>query len=135
MFEIELFICIKMDLVLNNLQRLICHKTQTYKYNFYFTGLMIHSIIFLCQSHRQTPLLFIMHFLGVKISMYHQFVGFSLSVKPISFNLWLLERPYFVSWISCMQNICAPVSFREVNCFSYHHKHHQQILLFMILYH
>ena len=27
MFEIEL-ICIKMDLVLNNLQRLICHKTQ-----------------------------------------------------------------------------------------------------------
>ena len=29
MFEIELFICIKMDLVLNNLQRLICHKTLT----------------------------------------------------------------------------------------------------------
>ena len=29
MFEIELFICIKMELALNNLQRLICHKTQT----------------------------------------------------------------------------------------------------------
>ena len=29
MFKIELIICIKMDLVLNNLQRLICHKTQT----------------------------------------------------------------------------------------------------------
>ena len=29
MFEIELIICIKMDLALNNLQRLICHKTQT----------------------------------------------------------------------------------------------------------
>ena len=28
LFEIELFICIKMNLVLNNLQRLICHKTQ-----------------------------------------------------------------------------------------------------------
>ena len=28
MFEIELVICIKMDLALNNLQRLICHKTQ-----------------------------------------------------------------------------------------------------------
>ena len=28
LFEIELFICIKMDLALNNLQRLICHKTQ-----------------------------------------------------------------------------------------------------------
>ena len=28
LFEIELTICIKMDLVLNNLQRLICHKTQ-----------------------------------------------------------------------------------------------------------
>ena len=29
LFEIELFICITMDLALNNLQRLICHKTQT----------------------------------------------------------------------------------------------------------
>ena len=28
MFEIELTSCIKMDLALNNLQRLICHKTQ-----------------------------------------------------------------------------------------------------------
>ena len=31
MFEIELFICIKIELALNNLQRLICHKTQTNK--------------------------------------------------------------------------------------------------------
>ena len=29
MFEIELFVCIKMDFVLNNLQRLIHHKTST----------------------------------------------------------------------------------------------------------
>ena len=29
MFEIQLIICLKMDLALNNLQRLICHKTQT----------------------------------------------------------------------------------------------------------
>ncbi len=29
LFEIELIICIKMDLVLNGQQRLICHKTQT----------------------------------------------------------------------------------------------------------
>ena len=28
LFEIELFICIKMNLSLNNLQRLICHKNQ-----------------------------------------------------------------------------------------------------------
>ena len=28
MFKIELFIGIKMDLELNNLQKLICHKTQ-----------------------------------------------------------------------------------------------------------
>ena len=28
LFEIELIICIKMDLALNNLHRLICHKTQ-----------------------------------------------------------------------------------------------------------
>ena len=33
MFEIELIICIKIDLALNNLQRLICHKTQTTKPN------------------------------------------------------------------------------------------------------
>ena len=31
MFEIELIICIKMDLALNNLQRLICHKIQPIK--------------------------------------------------------------------------------------------------------
>ena len=29
LFEMELFICIKMDLALNNLQRLIHHKTET----------------------------------------------------------------------------------------------------------
>ena len=29
LFEIELFICAKINLALNNLQRLICHKTQT----------------------------------------------------------------------------------------------------------
>ena len=29
MFETELFICIKIDLTLNNQQKLICHKTQT----------------------------------------------------------------------------------------------------------
>ena len=31
LFEIEQIICIKMDLALNNLQMLICHKTQTNK--------------------------------------------------------------------------------------------------------
>ena len=31
LFEIELFICIKMHLALNNWQELICHKTQTNK--------------------------------------------------------------------------------------------------------
>ena len=29
LFEIELFICFKMDLALNNPQMLICHKTQS----------------------------------------------------------------------------------------------------------
>ena len=29
LFEMELIMCIKMDLALNNLQRLICYKTQT----------------------------------------------------------------------------------------------------------
>ena len=31
LFKIELFICIKLDLALNNLQRFIYHKTQTNK--------------------------------------------------------------------------------------------------------
>ena len=31
MFEVELIICIKIDLALNSLQRFICHKTQTTK--------------------------------------------------------------------------------------------------------
>ena len=30
MFEIELIICMKIDLALNNLQELICHKNQTF---------------------------------------------------------------------------------------------------------
>ena len=33
--RIELFICIKMDLALNNLQKLICLKTQTNKHTYY----------------------------------------------------------------------------------------------------
>ena len=31
LFKIELIICIKIDMALNNLQRLICHTTQTTK--------------------------------------------------------------------------------------------------------
>ena len=34
LFEIKLFICMKMELALNNLQRLICHKTQINKFLF-----------------------------------------------------------------------------------------------------
>ena len=34
LFEIELITCIKIDLALNNLQRLICYKTQTTNYTF-----------------------------------------------------------------------------------------------------
>ena len=33
LFEIKLFICIKMDLVLKSLQRLVCHKTQNKESN------------------------------------------------------------------------------------------------------
>ena len=35
LFEIKLFICIKMDLALSNLQRLICHKTETDKQSYF----------------------------------------------------------------------------------------------------
>ena len=33
LFEVELFFCIRSYLALNNLQRLVCHKTQTNKPN------------------------------------------------------------------------------------------------------
>ena len=39
--EIELFICIKMDLALNNLQSLIYHKTQTNKHSYIVSSISI----------------------------------------------------------------------------------------------
>ena len=45
LFEIELTIRIKMDLVLNNLQRLICHKSQTTKPTF-ISYLMPNSFLY-----------------------------------------------------------------------------------------
>ena len=51
MFEIELFICIKVDLELNNLQKFICHKSkQTNKLNWIvwnWTDLDIETVIML----------------------------------------------------------------------------------------
>ena len=38
LFEIELVICIKIGLALNNLQRLICHKTQRTNQSTEMTG-------------------------------------------------------------------------------------------------
>ena len=40
LFEIELIICTKMDLAFDNLQRLICHKTQTNKQ----TNIHLHTV-------------------------------------------------------------------------------------------
>ena len=40
MFEKELFICIKMDLALNNQQRLIYHKTQANKESTFFCKIL-----------------------------------------------------------------------------------------------
>ena len=42
LFEIELFICIKIDLALNNLQMWICHKPQTNNNNL---------IVLMCMNH------------------------------------------------------------------------------------
>ena len=44
LFEIEVLICVKMDFALNNLQRLICHKTQTNKPNV-FIGIYTYKIL------------------------------------------------------------------------------------------
>ena len=48
MFEIELIIYIKMDLALNNLQRLICHKTQPTNF-----VLWAGEFLFLCRGCSQ----------------------------------------------------------------------------------
>ena len=47
MFEIKLFICIKMDLALNNLQKLISHKSQTNKQTNYFWSINVTILPFL----------------------------------------------------------------------------------------
>ena len=41
LFEIELFICIKMDLALNNLQGLIYHKTQINKQMYVYISFIV----------------------------------------------------------------------------------------------
>ena len=45
MFETELIICIKMDLALDNLQRLICHKTQPTNKNLTLVWLLLITAI------------------------------------------------------------------------------------------
>ena len=48
--------------------------------------------------------------------------GFSLSMRPIYFNMWLQEWLCFFTRISCMQDMCTAALLHEVNYFSsYHH--------------
>ena len=53
MFEIELIICIKMDLALNDLQRLICYKTHTTNYSSIVTYLCKNSFLLCWNSCKQ----------------------------------------------------------------------------------
>ena len=67
LFVIELFICIKIDLALNNLRTLICHKTQTNKQTnkHYYIGLenerfKKYVITRFCFSNRGVVILFLL---------------------------------------------------------------------------
>ena len=48
--KIELSICIKMDLALDNRQMLICHKTQPTNQNFFFADIFFWLFTCICQK-------------------------------------------------------------------------------------
>ena len=62
LFEIELITCIKMDLALDNLQKLICHKTQSTKLN--QTIIIGLEYLKLCNSVENQPMSTILRVIG-----------------------------------------------------------------------
>ena len=90
MFEIELIICLKMDLALNNLQWLIYHKTQTTKQP--VIVLYIHSYLW----H------FLFDTLSVSLIIYHAVhysIIISFQIFTISVYTYIYIYIYVSSWI------------------------------------
>ena len=97
-YEIELIICIKMDLALNNLQRLICHKTQIPKQqvlNQFFAFLSFYSLIcwnnevyqFFCVNSKQICSSFWYCRISFYLKISHNFVGFIYTIHMNGQNL------------------------------------------------
>ena len=103
MFEIELIICVKMGLVLNNLQRLICHKTQTTKH---ILGVYNCNLSFLQPLDFFHMLLFISLFKRWGMNNEHQAIN-----KPKIFDL--VGKNYHKH----MKYFCKPI---EIHIFEWH---------------
>ena len=90
LFEVELFICRKMDLALHYLQWLMCHKTQLNQ-----TGLMLWKIDTEVTAHMSiSPSVFCEHFYsyvtvdGNLIDKYLVFLKFFITY-PVSWVYWM----------------------------------------------
>ena len=70
LFEIELFICIKMDLVLNNLQWLICHKIKPNQTKYTYIYIHIYIYIYIRTQTRTHihPYTYIYIYIYIRIS-------------------------------------------------------------------
>ena len=93
MCEIELFIFIKMDLALNNLQWLICHKTHQTKPN--LTWIILVLVICLHTAKWFPVILFIKYSYVIQI-ICHQLYGFKLLLiiilsKLLNSSVWPLH--------------------------------------------
>ena len=103
MFEIELIICIKMELTLNNLQRLKCHKTQPTNKIFFIFGF---SLFFSLSS-------FYFHFCPFYLPFFHFFCF------PFFFFVFLsLPFPFFFLIFSLFISLYYLSSFSS---FSFSH--------------
>ena len=102
MFEIEQIIYIKMDLALNNLQRLICHKTKQTKPNLKrFSFSLEISSFWPCPCH------FLSYFIGLSLEVSIHlfffpflFYRFVILVFPLVFKLFLLIMLLLVAVIN-----------------------------------
>ena len=103
LFEIELFICIKMDLELNNLQKLMRHRKQT-----------IYSV---CWSHDQ----FEDHMISCITKMYKTPFFFNLLINVMNFstfnNLLFIIKGNIMSFLQCNQNVF--ISKKYVHLFGF----------------
>ena len=85
MFEIELTICIDIDLVLNNLQRLICHKTQPTNLTYVICQYVINKNILDFWSKRE---------IGRQLGVSHSLLWMPTKL----FNLGVSKLPYSLGW-------------------------------------